>query len=60
MLDITARLAQNEVKLKSLQSRLQQMEQEKQQLLQEFLRLDGERRLLIELSKGGNGDAKSL
>ena len=34
MLDITARLAQNEVKLKSLQSRLQQMEQEKQQLLQ--------------------------
>lgn len=55
MLDLTERLAQNENKLKALQGRLQQLEQEKQLLLQELLRMDGEHRLLTELQRDTDG-----
>lgn len=50
-MDIKERQTQNEQKLQSVQTKLQRLEQEKQQLLQELLRLDGERRLLVELQK---------
>lgn len=48
-MNITERLTQNEQKLQKTQTELQQLEQAKQDLLQELLRLDGEHRLLLEL-----------
>jgi hypothetical protein len=48
-MDIAVRLTLNEQKIQTTTARLQQMEQEKQNLLQELLRLDGEHRLLMEL-----------
>ncbi len=50
-MDIKEHLTQNEQKLKELQIRLQLLQQETQQLLQEALRLDGEHRLLLEMQK---------
>ena len=50
-MDIKNRLVANNQKLRDIQSKLQQLEQQKQELLQELLRLDGETRLLQELEK---------
>lgn len=50
-MNIAERLAQNGDKLKAIQDKLQQLEQTKQELLQELLRLDGESRVLLELQK---------
>ena len=50
-MDIKERLVQNRQKLREVQSKLQQLEQSKQELLQELLRLDGENRLLLEMEK---------
>ena len=49
-MDIAERLNQNEKQAKQLQASLQQLEQDKQNLLMELLRLDGEHRLLLELA----------
>ncbi len=43
------RLAQSEVKMKELSNRYNQLESEKQELVKEFLRLEGEIRILKEL-----------
>ncbi len=51
MIDFQERLAENEGKLKVIQSRLQQLEQNKQEALCELLRLDGEHRLLLQLEQ---------
>jgi uncharacterized protein YbcI len=45
------RLVQTETKIQQTQEGLQQLEQIKQNMLQELLRLDGERRLILELQK---------
>lgn len=50
-MDLKDRLMQSEQKLKEIQGRIQQHEQQKQGMLQELLRLDGELRLLAELMK---------
>jgi len=50
-MDIKERLAQTEQKLREIQAESDALEQKKQELLQEFLRLDGEHRLLLELQK---------
>ena len=50
-MEIKARLESNEQKTKVIQAQLQQLQQTNQELLQELLRLDGEHRLLLELSK---------
>jgi len=50
-MDIKERLVQNRQKLQEVQVKLQQLEQTKQELLQELLRLDGENRLLLEMEK---------
>lgn len=50
-MDIKERLAHSQAKMNDMQQRLNAIEQEKQELLQEILRLDGECRLLNELSK---------
>lgn len=57
MIDLTERLAENEQKARTIGARLQQLEQEKQQLLQELLRLDGEHRLLVTLQREAKADA---
>jgi predicted nuclease with TOPRIM domain len=49
--DTKERLAQNQQKMKGLQQRLQLLESEKQEILQEVLRLDGENRLLKDMEK---------
>jgi len=46
---IEERLTKNEERQKANLQRLQQLEQQKQELLQEMLRLDGEHRLLREM-----------
>jgi len=46
---IEERLTKNEEQQKANLEKLQRMEQEKQELLQEMLRLDGEHRLLREM-----------
>ena len=48
-MNIEERLKQTDQKLQDIQLQLQQLEQTKQELLQEFLRLDGEHRLLQKL-----------
>ncbi len=48
-INIKKYLAQSESKLQETQVKLQQLEQTKQELLQELLRLDGECRVLKEL-----------
>jgi hypothetical protein len=50
-MDIKERLAQTEVKMHDVETTLQYLEQNKQNLLQELLRLDGEKRLLMEMQK---------
>lgn len=50
-MDIRERLVENRKRLQGIQSQLQTLEQKKQELLQELLRLDGEGRLLDELQK---------
>ncbi len=50
-MDIKARLAKTKSSVQEIHQKLQFLEQEKQQLLQEILRLDGEHRLLMELQK---------
>jgi len=50
-MDIEERLIQTEQKLQKIQAMSDALEQKKQKLLQEFLRLDGEHRLLLELQK---------
>ncbi|MCJ7829370.1 MAG: hypothetical protein MUP81_06490 [Dehalococcoidia bacterium] len=47
-MNIEERLELNKQKLNGIQARLSQLEQEKQELLQEALRLDGELRILNE------------
>jgi predicted nuclease with TOPRIM domain len=49
--DTKERLAQNQQKMRGLQQRLQVLETEKQEILQEVLRLDGQNQLLIEMQK---------
>jgi len=48
-MDIKERLTQNTQKLQAVQAKLQQLEKDKQDGLQELLRLDGEHRLLLQL-----------
>lgn len=48
-MDTKERLQQNQQKMRGLQQRLQVLETEKQEILQEVLRLDGANRLLIEM-----------
>lgn len=50
-MNIEERINLNKQKLNGIQSRLGQLEQEKQELLQEALRIDGELRLLNEQLK---------
>ncbi len=50
-MDIKERLITNEGKLEIIQTRLKQLQNENQQLLQELLRIDGEQRLLLEMQK---------
>ncbi len=50
-MDIKERLILNEQKTKQIQVSLQRLQQDNQNLLQELLRLDGEHRLLLDMSK---------
>lgn len=50
-MNIEERIELNIQKLNGIQSRINQLEQEKQELLQEALRLDGEIRVLKEQNK---------
>ncbi len=50
-MDIKERLESNKKRLQDIQSQIQQLDQRKQELLQELLRLDGALRLLLELTK---------
>jgi len=52
-MDTKERLTENNQKFQDIQSKLQQLEQARQELLQELLRLDGENRLLRELNNDG-------
>ncbi len=49
-MDIKERLAQNEQQAKQIKASLQQLDQDKNNLVMELLRLEGEKRLLTELS----------
>ena len=53
-MDIKDRIKSNQQKITGIQQRLNQVETEKQELLQEALRLDGELRLLKELEEKPN------
>lgn len=55
-MDIKQRLADNEHKLEVMGTRLQQMEQDKQQMFQEILQTQGENRVLQEMLKEGDKD----
>ena len=50
-MDIKEHLTKNKQSIKVITEQLQQLQKTNQELLQELLRLDGEHRLLIELSK---------
>ncbi len=50
-MNIKERQQQNQQKMIEIQQQIQQLDQAKQNLLQELLRLDGEGRLLNELEK---------
>jgi hypothetical protein len=50
-MDANIRLATNRQKMNEIQTQTQQLEQSRQDLLQELLRLDGENRLLMELQQ---------
>jgi len=50
-MNIKKRLIQTERQLQKIQAESDALEQKKQELLQEFLRFDGEHRLLLELQK---------
>ena len=50
-MNIQERLVENEKKVKQITDSVQQLQQDNQNLLTELLRLDGEHRLLLELSK---------
>ncbi|MBN1691315.1 MAG: hypothetical protein JW901_09850 [Dehalococcoidia bacterium] len=56
-MDIKERQGLNKAKLEGIVQRIQSIDQEKQELLQEALRLDGENRLLDEQIKGAANDA---
>jgi len=49
-MDISERLKDNEAKTKDISGQIQRLDQDRQTLLQELLRLDGEHRLLVSLS----------
>ena len=54
-MDIKERLEQNMVAIQQMQTDLAKLEQSKQEILQEMLRLDGENRLLRDMEvKDGN------
>ena len=53
-MDIKARLSQTEQTIKGIGEKLQELDQNKQLLMQELLRQDGEHRLLLELQKEVN------
>ena len=50
-MDISERLAQTEQTMKEIGNKLQELDQNKQLLMQELLRQDGEHRLLLKLQK---------
>jgi len=50
-MDIETELKQSQSKYQEIISRIQTLEQQKQQLMQEALRLDGEVRVLLRLNK---------
>ncbi len=50
-MDIKERITKNETTAKQIQTSLQQLEQDRQNLLQELIRLDGQHRLLKEMEQ---------
>ncbi len=59
-MDIKERLAQNDQKAKGLAARLAAIEQEKQALLQELFKLEGECRVLQEMEQGEKPAGKTV
>lgn len=58
-MDVKERQSLNKAKLEGIAQRIQSLEQEKYELLQEALRLDGENRVLSEMEKEPTKAAQS-
>ncbi len=50
-MELKERLAETEKKIKQLAEVIQRLDQDRQNVLQELLRLEGEKRLLLELAE---------